>query len=115
MNKKITNKIIKLLKEAKKASYELTKLSSDKKNEILRSMSQVLSADKALIIEANKKDLIIAKQKKLSNAFIDRLTLTDKRIESMAKSLSDLANLEDPVGSIIKEYSRPNGLLIKKV
>lgn len=115
MNKKITNKIIKLLKEAKKASYELAKLSSDKKNEILRSMSQALLIDKALIIEANKKDLIIAKQKKLSHAFIDRLTLTDKRIESMAKSLSELANLEDPVGQVIKEYSRPNGLLIKKL
>ena len=104
-----------IAKNAKSASLFLSTLSSSTKNKVLRDMSADLMRGKGLIIKANKKDLGLAKKKKLSRAFIDRLSLDEKRIKAMAQGLLELASLADPVGEVIKAWRRPNGLWIHKV
>jgi glutamate-5-semialdehyde dehydrogenase len=97
------------------ASRELAKLSTKKKNAILESMADELTAQKEIIQEANAKDLAAGKDAGLSTAMLDRLELNDARIEGIVKGLLDIAALEDPVGSEISHWNRPNGLQIKKV
>ncbi|MFH0887166.1 MAG: glutamate-5-semialdehyde dehydrogenase, partial [bacterium] len=78
-------------------------------------MAKTLEEHQASIIEANKLDIEAGKKKGLSAALIDRLTLHDKRIKDIANSLRELIGLKDPIGEIIAEWKRPNGLNIKKV
>lgn len=96
------------------ASRELAKLSTKKKNCILEAMADELTAQKDAIQEANAKDLAEGKEAGLSSAMLDRLELNDSRMEAMVKGLTDVAALEDPVGSEISNWNRPNGLQIKK-
>jgi len=78
-------------------------------------MAAALEEGAASILLANKKDLAAARAKRRAEAFIERLTLTPKRVEEMAASLCTIADLRDPVGQVIKTWSRPNGLEITKV
>lgn len=98
-------------KKAKKASKILAKLDGEEKNSILYEMAKQLKLNKAEILKANQKDVDKARKKGLSSAMIDRLSLNDERILQMAKGLTDICDLPDPVGTgdIIK---RPNGLTI---
>lgn len=107
--------IQKIVKQCKEASPILGTLSTEKKNQILKEMAASLRKQASLIIKTNLKDLIHGEKKKLSSAMLDRLKLDEKRIESMAKGLDEVALLEDPVGLVTKEWVRPNGLQIKKV
>jgi len=100
---------------ARQASRALASLSTVKKDEILRAMGSALVGQAALILEANRKDVALAVKKGLSRAFIERLKLDEKRIGEMATSLTEVSKLDDPVGTEIKTWSRPNGLLISKV
>lgn len=97
------------------ASRELAKLSTKKKNCILESMADEIAAQKDAIQEANAIDLAAGKAAGLSAAMLDRLELTDSRIDAMMKGLFDVAALKDPVGTEISDWHRPNGLKIKKV
>ncbi|MBI9020796.1 MAG: glutamate-5-semialdehyde dehydrogenase [Verrucomicrobia bacterium] len=97
------------------ASRELAKLSTKKKNSILEAMADELIAQKEAIQEANAKDLAAGEEEGLSAAMLDRLKLTDARIDGMVKGLLDVAVLEDPVGAELSCWNRPNGLQIKKV
>lgn len=107
--------IVTIVKRAKSASQELGLLNTTLKNEILRNMAKDLLKFSSLIKKANDKDLKQAKKMKRAAAFMDRLTLTDKRIAAMSKSLMDIAKIEDPVGKVTETTKRPNGLVIKKV
>ncbi len=100
---------------ARQASRILASLSTAKKDEILRAMGSALVGQAALILEANRKDVALAVKQGLSRAFIERLKLDEKRIGEMATSLVEISKLDDPVGTEIKTWSRPNGLLISKV
>ncbi|MEN9705043.1 MAG: gamma-glutamyl phosphate reductase [Pseudomonadota bacterium] len=81
---------------------------------LLKAASQV-RARRAEIQEANRQDMESAQARGLSPAMLDRLKLDDKRIESMAKGLEDIAALPDPIGSIAAEWTRPNGMSIQRV
>jgi glutamate-5-semialdehyde dehydrogenase len=107
--------VLKKAKEARKASRKLAGLSSKVKNRALRGMAGELLKNSARIIKENGKDIKLARRKKLSKAFIDRLTLNSSRIKQMAQGLEEVADLPDPVGKIIKKWRRPNGLKISKV
>lgn len=107
--------LINIAKKAQAASRKMLEVSSTDKNKVLREMAKALIKDKSLIIAANKKDITHAKSLKLSTAFIDRLTLNEKRIRDMADSLNEVACLNDPVGEVIHAFRRPNGLWIHKV
>ena len=99
----------------KSAAQTLAVASSDIKNQALNACAAQLRAEKAAIIEENKKDIAWAKDKSLTSAMLDRLMLDDERIEAMAVGLEDISALPDPVGHIMDEWDRPNGLQISRV
>ena len=111
----LKDKILKILRNAKGASRVLAAVSTRNKNRAILTMAQALLQNSKYILSQNAKDISSAKSKGLSNAMVDRLTLTDKRIAEMAESLKSVARLKDPVGEIIRQWRRPNKLLIKKV
>jgi glutamate-5-semialdehyde dehydrogenase len=111
----LQNEIIKIAKEAKAAALKLAIVSSDDKNRILKSMAKALRDNKSYIIQENAKDLKAATKEKYAKALVDRLTLNDKRVEDMAKGLDETAALKDSVGEVLSEFTRPNGLKIKKI
>ena len=107
--------ISKIGKNAKSASRELAKLSTRKKNSILESMAEALENDREFIKQENAKDLDNGYKNGLSSSLLDRLELTDNRINSMINGIYDVIALNDPVGEQISAWDRPNGLHIKKV
>ncbi|NRT90532.1 glutamate-5-semialdehyde dehydrogenase [Clostridium beijerinckii] len=97
---------------AKNASYDLGIASTKQKDDALMIMAEELIKAKGDIISANKIDLDAAVLKGTSKAMLDRLALTDERIESMAAGLKDVIKLQDPIGEVISMWQRPNGLQI---
>jgi glutamate-5-semialdehyde dehydrogenase len=100
---------------ARAAARSLAALSTENRNAILRAMADELLAQAPQILEANRKDLSGASEHGLNKAAIDRLRLTEGRIADMASGIRQVADLEDPVGQSISEWTRPNGLRIAKV
>jgi glutamate-5-semialdehyde dehydrogenase len=107
--------ILEIAKKAKIASKKLVTLSSNTKNEILKRVAQKLRERKEELKRINEKDVNQALIQGHTKAFIDRLTLTDKIIEGMAKGLEEVAALPDPVGEVVKMWKRPNGLWVGKM
>jgi len=107
--------IVAIARDAKKASFLMGQISSAVKDKALLAMADALEKKRSAILAANKKDVRQAKAKKLNRAFIERLTLNDKRIKSMAGSLREVASQRDPIGEVIKMWTRPNGLWIGKL
>lgn len=97
---------------AKKATYDLSILSTKTKNNALALMAKELLDSKEEIIRANKIDMQEAKNKNVSETLLDRLYLNDKRVEDMATGLLEIVKLPDPVGEIISMWKRPNNLQI---
>lgn len=104
-----------IARDARKASFLMGQISSAVKDKALLTMADALEKKKSAILAANKKDVRQAKAKKLNPAFIERLTLNDKRIKAMAASLREVASQRDPIGEVIKMWTRPNGLWIGKL
>jgi len=100
---------------AKQAGHELAIASTDSKNTALRASAAALRDDAESIKTANALDMTSAEQAGTKGSFLDRLMLDDARIESMAKGLEDVAQLDDPVGTVLAEWKRPNGLKIERV
>ncbi len=111
----VKEQILKIGADALIASRELAKLSTRKKNAILEAIAEELDAQRGFIQKENAKDLVAGKEAGLNSAMLDRLELTDARIDGMIKGLRDVAVLNDPVGDEISTWNRPNGLEIKKV
>ncbi len=105
----------KLGEDAQAAGRELALATPEAKNKALIEGAKAIRARKAEIIEANEIDVAAGKEKGLTPALIDRLVLNDDRIEAMAKGLEDIAQLDDPVGRVMSEWDRPNGLKIRRV
>jgi glutamate-5-semialdehyde dehydrogenase len=100
---------------ARKAAKKIACCSADQKNTALKRIAKQIKQDAAYIKDENKKDLIRAKKTGLSVPMIDRLTLTDATLKSMSSALIDVARLEDPVGSIVRTWMRPNGLQVSRM
>jgi glutamate-5-semialdehyde dehydrogenase len=100
---------------AKEAAKVVSVLSADKKNQALECVAQKLLEQSDRIKEENERDLADARQKGLSDAMVDRLTVTDGVIESMARGLRDVIALPDPVGLVTGMWLRPNGLQVGRV
>jgi glutamate-5-semialdehyde dehydrogenase len=107
--------ILDMGRRARAAAHQLVKLSSDQKNRILVAMAEQLLADEATILAANARDLERAQVNGLSAAMMDRLTLNPKRLADIAQALREVAELPDPVGEVLADWKRPNGLRIRKV
>src|SRR5271155_4284280 len=111
----LEGQIVAQLKQAREASHSLALCPTERKNAALWSLAKALRANAGAILEANRKDLEVAKTSGRAGAFLERLTLNDARIAAMAKSVEEVAALQDPVGEVIERFSRPNGLQIQKV
>jgi glutamate-5-semialdehyde dehydrogenase len=111
----IEKEIIKIAKAARTASSEIARCSSNKKDDVLLGIADKIEGKSSNIKEANLKDLSRAKEMGLSDAMIDRLTVSDATIKSMANGLREVARLNDPVGSITKTWIRPNGLEVSRI
>ena len=102
-------------KEAKEGARALAKASSGQKNNALVNMAEALQKRAKELISENVKDVKFAEGKGLSKALIDRLTLSEKRINEMAQGLVEVAALPDPVGEIVRMWRRPNGMTVGKM
>jgi len=111
----LTEQMTQLAKQARAASRALAKLASAEKNACLLAMATALEQNAAAIKQANALDMEFGAQHGLSNAMLDRLKLDDKRIAGMARGLREVAILPDPVGRILDERTRPNGLRLQKI
>jgi len=101
--------------QANAASEVLAIASSEAKNKALTSAAENLWTSRKVILEANAKDLEAAKANGISAAFLDRLKLDETRIQGMMDGLQAIADLKDPVGDVIAQWERPNGLDISRV
>ncbi|HHV45180.1 MAG TPA: glutamate-5-semialdehyde dehydrogenase [Firmicutes bacterium] len=104
-----------IAQQAKAASRLLASLSSEQKNRALLAMAQAIEENVQEILAANAEDVQAAKEKGISGALLDRLTLTPQRVQDMADGLRDVAALPDPVGEIEQMWLRPNGLQIGRM
>ncbi|NIQ38681.1 MAG: glutamate-5-semialdehyde dehydrogenase [Proteobacteria bacterium] len=101
--------------QARKAAARMGKVETSAKNRALILMADSLVGSMKTLQEENKKDLHLAREKRLSEAMIDRLTLTESVVQDMANGLREVASLPDPVGEVVKMWRRPNGLQVGKV
>lgn len=111
----MTDEILALGKQARVAAKVLAVASTAQKNAALFAMAKHIRQAAPEILAANEKDLAAAKAKDLKAAFVDRLLLNDARIEAMARGLEDVAALHDPVGHVLAQWTRPNGMEISRI
>ena len=111
----LTDHMTRLGRQAKDASRLLAQLTTAQKNGCLLVMADAIEADSKVIQEANATDLEEAAEAGLSNAMLDRLKLDEKRVAGMAKGLREVAALPDPVGRVLDDRTRPNGLRLQKI
>lgn len=104
-----------VLVNAKRASRAAALTSTDQKNDAILRMAAAIRRERGRLQAENEKDVKAGQEAGLSSALIDRLTLTDERIDGMAEGLEVVASLRDPVGEVIDGFVRPNGLKIQKV
>lgn len=102
-------------RKAKAAAAPLAIASAEQKNKALLAGADAILASKDAILEANKLDLANAAESGMAASFVDRLTLDDSRIHAIADGIRAVAALADPVGEMIAEWDRPNGLHIERV
>ena len=107
--------MLNLTTEARTAARQVATLDTAVKNKALITMAESLLDQGSSIQSENKKDVELAREKGLSKAMIDRLTLSDQVLESMAKGLKDIAALPDPVGEVTGMWKRPNGLQVGRI
>ena len=115
MSKELKEKLFLMGENARKASQTLTLVNSKIKNNALEAMAADIETNKEIILEANIKDIENAKANNISKSFLDRLILNDERIQSISNGLREIIKIEDPVGQIMSEWNRPNGLNIERV
>ena len=109
--KQIEEEVLKIGIKAKEASLKISSLSSQKKNDVLLDAADNIKNNK-LIIAHNSID-IEENKKKLNSALLDRLMLDSNRIDSICKGLVEISELDDPIGKILGEWRRTNGLKIQ--
>jgi glutamate-5-semialdehyde dehydrogenase len=111
----LNEQMTRLARQARVASRELAQLTTAEKNSCLLAMAAALKKNADAIKSANAPDMDAAAKSGLSSAMLDRLKLDDQRIAAMAKGLREVAALADPVGRILNERVRPNGLKLQKI
>jgi len=117
MNVNMTNRelMLTLGRAARDAAKALALAPSAQKNESLMAMAAKIRRSAIDILSENRRDLENAAARDMKASFVDRLTLTEARLEAMAKGLEEIAALPDPVGQVMAEWTRPNGLLFRRV
>ena len=111
----IEDRIYKMGGKARAAALALAVLSDTKKNEILRAMAAGIRSAASEILEANAEDIAAGEKRGLTLAMLDRLRLDADRLEAVACGVEKVATLPDPVGEILDEWDRPNGIRIQQL
>jgi len=104
-----------LCRRAHAVRLAVQELNTETKNAALRNAADALEQHAGEILEANNVDLVQARENGMKESMVDRLTLTKERIAQMAKGLRQVANLPDPVGEVLDDFTRPSGIRIRKV
>lgn len=104
-----------ICRASKDASPTVKQLTTAQKDEALLDMAEAIEAHSDAIAEANGRDVAAAREAGVSATLIDRLTLTERRMAGLARTIRTVAGLPDPVGQVVKGWTRPNGLLIEQV
>jgi glutamate-5-semialdehyde dehydrogenase len=115
METDVTGYVQQLGRAARRAAGQLATLTGAKKVDALRRMADALRARRDALIEANAQDIDNAVKAELAPALVERLKLSEKRVESMAVGVEQIAGQVDPVGQVIEGYVRPNGLRIQRL
>ena len=102
-------------KQAKAAARQLAACTTEEKNRALLAMAESIERHTEEILSANEKDMTAAREKGMNDTMLDRLQLTGERVKGMAAGLRDVAALPDPVGRVLSDQVRPNGLRLVKV
>ena len=105
----------KIGKKAKFASLNLSNITINKKNSVLKQFNQYLKINERSILNANKKDILNAKSKKITNSMIDRLKLNSEKISQIRNSIDKIVRFKNPIDKTLSSWKRPNGLIIKRV
>lgn len=108
------SEVVNKSRAAKEASAELIKLSTAQKNEALMMMADALIAEQDDILKANEEDLVRGREQGTSTSLLDRIKLTPERIAGIAEGIRQVVELADPVGEVLDNIQRPNGLSIEK-
>jgi len=111
----VKTRVEKICLDAKKASISIANLDSAMKDQVLLEVIKLIKKNAEKIIKANQRDVKAAKENGLDAARIDRLTLDEKRVAALAASVKEITKLSDPVGKILYEANRDNGLHIRRI
>ncbi len=111
----LKDQMTQLARQAKAASRLLARLTTAQKNGCLMAMADALEQNRQAVQQANAEDMDAAAKSGLSTAMLDRLKLDDKRVAGMARGLREVAALPDPVGRLLDDRTRPNGLRLQKI
>jgi len=111
----IAAQILAMGKSARAAASFLALAPAETRNRALLAAAAAIRNRRGEILDANKQDMAAAQQKSLSAALLDRLKLDDKRVEATAKGMEEIAAFPDPLGTVLAEWARPNGLTIQRV
>jgi glutamate-5-semialdehyde dehydrogenase len=111
----LEGEIISALERARAAAHPMSLATTEQKNAMLTHLADAIRANEKAILAANASDLQRAEKDGRGGAFLERLTLNPARIASIAKSVEQIVALPDPVGAVLEEFTRPNGLQISKV
>jgi len=114
-SEEIKEQVYEMGRKARRAALALAVLSEEKKNEILRAMAVGIRDAAPEILEANVRDLAAGEERGLTAAMLDRLRLDESRLEAVAAGVEKVATLPDPVGEILGEWARPNGIRIQQL
>jgi glutamate-5-semialdehyde dehydrogenase len=107
--------VVKVAEKTHQAARNAAQLSMPVKEKILVRVASLLREQMPVLQDANEKDLVVGRSRGLSSAMMDRLTLSDKVIESTAKGLEEIAAFPDPVGEIVRMWTRPNGMRVGRM
>ncbi len=111
----LRDEVVKVAERTHRAARNAAKLAMAKKETILREAASALREQRSFLQEANAKDLEVGRARGLSKAMMDRLTLSDKVIDDTARGLEEIAAFPDPVGEIVRMWTRPNGMRVGRM
>ena len=114
MTQRLTDVLEQIGRQAVAASRELAQATTAQKNEALLAITRRIQQQTSAILAANEADVRAGAESGLSSAMLDRARLDPGRIRSIADSVRDVVQLPDPIGAVLSEWTRPNGLKISK-
>ena len=115
IDRNISDVMAQIGRDARTAARGLARATAEQKNAALTAIAAAIRERQSEILTANAQDMVAATSRQLSKSMLDRLLLDADRVEAMAVSIGEIRSLEDPIGQVMAEWDRPNGLVIQRV